>query len=447
MRVLFQMALRNLVQARRRTGLLVAAIGTVTALLVILLSISRGISDNLVDSATTLTSGHVNVGGFYKITTSEPAPIVTEMGELKQFIKENTPGVSYVTDRHRGWGKVVSPTQSVQAGLTGIDLAQEPRFAEKLTLAPESAYIEGASDEVTGDISRLLQPHTAVLFEEQARRLEVRVGDLLTIQTETNGGRTNTVDVTVVGVAEDMGLLSSWVVLVPKETILELYDINEDTTGAIWIYLEDIDKSEETMRHLRTVLVEQGHEVMEHQPLPFYMKFETVAGEDWTGQMLDVTVWRDEVSYLLWVLTAFDSVTWFLVAILVAIIGVGIMNTMWNSVRERTREIGTMRAIGMHRGSVLRLILLEAALLGFISSTLGAIVGAGLSIAINAMEVPVPIDAFKVILLADSFRFSVHSSVLIAAIGVLSVFTTLAAAWPALRAARLRPITAIQHVE
>jgi len=236
-------------------------------------------------------------------------------------------------------------------------------------------------------------------------------------------------------------------VLVPKETILELYDINEDTTGAIWIYLEDIDKSEETMRHLRTVLVEQGHEVMEHQPLPFYMKFETVAGEDWTGQMLDVTVWRDEVSYLLWVLTAFDSVTWFLVAILVAIIGVGIMNTMWNSVRERTREIGTMRAIGMHRGSVLRLILLEAALLGFISSTLGAIVGAGLSIAINAMEVPVPIDAFKVILLADSFRFSVHSSVLIAAIGVLSVFTTLAAAWPALRAARLRPITAIQHVE
>jgi putative ABC transport system permease protein len=201
------------------------------------------------------------------------------------------------------------------------------------------------------------------------------------------------------------------------------------------------------MKHVRKALIDAGHEVMEHQSLPFYMKFETVAGEDWTGQKLDVTVWKDEVSFLLWVLTAFDSVTWFLVAILVVIIAIGIMNTMWNSVRERTREIGTMRAIGMQRSRVLRLILLEAALLGFVASSLGAIVGAGLSIGLNALEVPVPVEAFEVILLADSFRFSVHLSVLVAAVLSLSFFTTLAAAWPALRAARLRPITAIQHVE
>jgi len=414
---------------------------------VILLSISRGISDNLVDSATTLSAGHVNVGGFYKVTTSEPAPIVTDMRALKAFIEENTPGLDYVTDRHRGWGKIVSPTQSIQAGLSGIDLVQEPQFAEKLRLAPQSADVEGGVDEITGDISQLKEPHTAMVFEDQARRLEVRVGDELTIQSETNGGRTNTVDVTIVAVAEDLGLLSNWVVVVPKTTILELYQINENTTGAIWVYLKDIEQAEPTMRHLRKVLIDSGYDVMEHQPLPFYMKFETVAGEDWTGQKLDVTVWKDEVSYLLWVLTAFDTVTWFLVAILVAIIAVGIMNTMWNSVRERTREIGTMRAIGMQRGRVLRLILLEATLLGVIASTLGALGGAGLSIALNAMEIPVPIDAFKVILLADSFRFSVHGSVLIAAVVVLSLFTTMAAVWPALRAARLRPITAIQHVD
>ena len=195
------------------------------------------------------------------------------------------------------------------------------------------------------------------------------------------------------------------------------------------------------------MLAENGYQVMDHEPLPFFMKFESVAGEDWTGQKLDVMVWKDEVSYLLWVLTTFDSVTWFLVAILVAIIAVGIMNTMWNSVRERTREIGTMRAMGMQRGRVLRLILLEAALLGFAASTLGSLVGAGFALGADAMEISVPIEAFKVILLADTFRFSVHAGVLIAAVVVLSMFTTLAAAWPAVRAARLRPITAIQHVD
>ena len=445
--IILRIALRNLIQSRRRTSLLIAAIGTVTAFLVILLSISRGISDNLVDSATTLSAGHVNVAGFYKVTASEPAPIVTNKESLKALIVENTEGIDYVTDRHRGWGKIISSTQSVQAGLTGIDLEQEPRFADQLRLAPESAYYDGGSDEPVGDLTKLSDPNTLMLFEDQARRLGLRVGDLVTIQTETLSGRTNTIDVTLVAVAEDLGLLSSWVAIVPKSTIFELYQLNEDTTGAIWIYLKDINQAEAKMREVRTMLAENGYQVMDHEPLPFFMKFESVAGEDWTGQKLDVTVWKDEVSYLLWVLTTFDSVTWFLVAILVAIIAVGIMNTMWNSVRERTREIGTMRAMGMQRGRVLRLILLEAALLGFAASTLGSLVGAGFALGADAMEISVPIEAFKVILLADTFRFSVHAGVLVAAVVVLSMFTTLAAAWPAVRAARLRPITAIQHVD
>jgi len=53
MGVLLRIAYRNLVQARRRTTLLSLAVGLVTMLLVVLLSISRGIEDNLVKAATT----------------------------------------------------------------------------------------------------------------------------------------------------------------------------------------------------------------------------------------------------------------------------------------------------------------------------------------------------------------------------------------------------------
>src|SRR5262249_52667728 len=134
---------------------------------------------------------------------------------------------------------------------------------------------------------------------------------------------------------------------------------NPDATGAFWVYLKDIDQAESVMNHLREVLTGAGYTLMDHQPAPFFFKFDTVAGEDWVGQKLDLTIWRDEVSFLTWVLTAFDSVTWALAIVLVAIIAVGIMNTLFNAVRERTREIGTLRAIGMRRREVLWMILLE----------------------------------------------------------------------------------------
>ena len=55
--ILVQVALRNLIAARRRTALLGLAIALVTGMLVLLMSMSRGISDNLVQAATTLSPG------------------------------------------------------------------------------------------------------------------------------------------------------------------------------------------------------------------------------------------------------------------------------------------------------------------------------------------------------------------------------------------------------
>ncbi|MDP6931591.1 MAG: FtsX-like permease family protein [Myxococcota bacterium] len=445
--LLLRIAARNLVQARRRTGLLMLAIGLVTSLLVLLLSLSQGVSDNLVRAATTVSAGHVNVAGFYKVTPTETGPIVTEAESLRTFVGEHTPGLTYMTDRLRGWGKLVSHAKTIQAGMSGVDVRSDTRFASTLQLAMESEYVDGGRDEVIGDASGLAERGNIILFADQARRLQLRVGDPVIVQTETSAGRTNTVDLTVVAVARDLGLLSSWVVFLPKEDVRELYQLNEDTTGALWLYLEDIDQAENTMNHLRGELEAAGYALLEHQPLPFFMKFETVTGEDWTGQKIDVTTWEDEVSFLTWVLAAFDAVTWFLVTILVALIAVGIMNTMWNAVRERTREIGTMRAIGMTRGRVMGLILCEALILGATAAALGAGLGAGIALALDAAHIEIPIRAFQTILLADTLHLSVEPSALVSSVLTLTLFTALSALWPAIRASRLRPITALQHVE
>jgi putative ABC transport system permease protein len=447
MRVLLLIAARNLLQARRRTAMLATAIGLVTMMLVLLMAISEGISDNLVQAATTMSGGHVNVAGFYKATPGSAMPLVTDVSKVREIVEKNTPDLDYVIDRQRGWGKLISETDSLQTGVSGIHAAEEDRFFERLQLAKESEYKEGGRDEVLGDPRRLAEPNTVLLFANQAKRLEVTVGDTVTFRTEMAGGRSNTADATVVAVAKDVGLLSSFAVFVPASLCHELYQTGDDVTGAVWVYLHDIDDAEATMKHLREVFAKEGYTVRDHEAAPFFMKFEAVAGEDWVGQQMDITTWKDEVAMLTTVITAFDTVTGFLIAILVVIIAVGITNAMWNAVRERTREVGTMRAIGMRRGRVAALFLIEAVLLGLFATTSGAAAGTLVALAIDAMHIEVPVDAMKAILLSDTIHLVVTPASLAGSIVALTSFTALAALWPSIRAALLRPVIALGHVE
>lgn len=447
MTTLLTIALRNLFQAKIRSGLLVTAIGLVTMALVLLMSLSAGINDNLERGALTMSGGMVTIGGFYKQTPTSAGPLITHVDEIRQVVTENTTNLDYMVDRMRGWGKLVSPTASVQSGLSGIDVDQEERFFDVIQLAAESEYKEGGSDVVYGDPHDLKKPDSVMLFASHAKRLEVGIGDVLTVQIETMGGRTNTTDVTVVAIARDMGLLSSFAVYVPKQTLRDLYQLDEGVSGAVWVYLDDIEESEATMKHLREVFAQKGYRVMDHAEGPFWMKFETAQGEDWTGQKLDLTTWRDEVVFLTWVITAFDTVTGALITLLVGIIGVGILNAMFMAVRERTREVGTMRAIGAQRGYVAMIFLTEALLLGLFATTVGAGLAIVIAYGVDAMKIPVPIDAMKFILLADTVHFKVKVLPVLSAVGMLSAITALSAVWPSIRAAMLRPVIALGHAE
>lgn len=447
MGILFEIAIRNLLQARRRTLFLSLAIGIVTALLIMLSALSAGVSSSVIDTATTLSAGHVNVAGFYKTYPTDSSPIITNQQEVREVVIENTPGLDYVIDRHRGWAKVVSETGSIQVGLTGIDAEQEQVLFESIQLAPRSEYVEGGGPEVEGDLSRLAEPNSALLFASQAEQLGVGVGDMLTVRGEMMRGGANTVDLVVVAVASDVGLLSSFSVFVPTQAILQLYQLQPHTTGAIQVYLDDIDDSDEVAAQLRVALATAGYEVMEPDPRPFYMKFDSVSSEDWVGQRLDITTWEDEVSFLQWILTGLDTISFTLIAILIAIIAIGIMNTMLISVRERTQEIGTLRAIGMSKNRVLAMFMLEAVILGLFATVVGATIGALISIGIDAAEIRVPIDALRAILLSDTVNMKVDLGSMLSSIVILTLFTVLAALWPAVRAARLQPVTAIHKVD
>ena len=418
-------AMRNLLQARRRTALLSSALALVSMLLVLLLSLSQGMSDTIFGSATLLSSGHVNVAGFFKARTTSWAPVVTEAARVRKTVQDNAPGLDHIIDRSRGWGKLVSETRSLQAGLVGIDVGQESRLMAHLQVIPaaDANKLAKGPRPPAGDLHRMGEPDAMILFAGQAERLGVNVGDNVTITVETAGGQTNTATANVVAVVKDIGFLSNFSVFMNRHLLRQLYQQSRDVTGNVMVYLRDPRDAVATMGHLRDALQKEGFALMDHQAQPFFMKFETVASEDWTGQKLDLTTWDDELGALKWSISALDSVSFFLISVLVIMIVVGITNSMWISVRERTQEIGTLRSMGMARSRVWLMFMTEAALLGFGATTVGACAGAGVAMLVNLAAIPISKEAIRLILMSDTLHLSVRPSQILLAVGSFTCVT------------------------
>ncbi len=429
----FAIAFRNLVQHTRRTLFLGGAIAAVTMLLVLLAGLSTGIRETMIETATTLSTGHLNVGGFFKVTAGQAAPVVTSYEKIEDIVRREVPETDFLVQRGRGWAKVVSDTGSEQLGVNGIDVRHEPKFASVLQI-------------VSGKLDDLAEPGTALIFDNQAEKLGVKVGDALTYSAPTTRGTNNTIDVRVVAIAKSLGLLSSWTTFVPIQTLRTLYQLRPDATGVVQIMLKPaaVDHVNEIAARLRTTLEKSGYRVMDADPRAFWMKFQSVSREDWTGQKLDVTTWEDEISFITWTLKALQGLTFVLITILLGIVVVGIMNTMWIAIRERTREIGTLRAIGMQRGAVAWMFLLESLMLGLFGTVAGAIAGFAIAAALNGAQIHVGTGA-QFILMSDHVKLAVHGGLLVFAVVLITIITGLAALYPSLRAARLRPVVAMSH--
>ena len=424
---------RNLLQHRRRNLFLGAAIAAVAALIVLFLGLVAGIRGAMMESATTVMCGHVNVGGFFKITSGTSAPLVTDWPRVLEDVRRLVPELDYATIRGRGYVKAISDSESMDLVISAIQIGNERRFRKVVEV-------------VEGSLDGLTQPNTILLSEKQAERLKVKVGDALTLSAPTARGVNNTMDVRVVGVMRSVGVLSSIFAFVPEESLRRLYQLNERTTGAIHLYLKDPDASPQVMSRLIGDLRAAGYRVMDHDPQPYWMKLMTkVNSEDWTGQKLDVTTWQDEVSFLDTMLKIVSGLATILVSVLLFIVVIGIMNTLWIAIRERTREIGTLRAIGMQRRKVAWLFLLEAGLLAFVGATVGVLVGWGVSALVNAAQVRVN-EGLQMLISQDRLTVVVRPGMLVLAVVGITALTAIGALLPAVRAARLRPVTAMHHI-
>ncbi|HLD75443.1 MAG TPA: FtsX-like permease family protein, partial [Candidatus Norongarragalinales archaeon] len=109
--------------------------------------------------------------------------------------------------------------------------------------------------------------------------------------------------------------------------------------------------------------------------------------------------------------------------------GIGVANTMFMSVLERTKEIGTLKAIGLRDGTILKMFLVESAAIGLVGGLIGILLSYVLSFLLLLANIPSLITPE---LVALGLVFS-------AGIGILSGLI------PARNASKLQPVEALRY--
>ena len=119
-------------------------------------------------------------------------------------------------------------------------------------------------------------------------------------------------------------------------------------------------------------------------------------------------------------------------AIIVLVGGASIANYMYANVFERRREIGTLMAMGAGSGLILRMFLLKALLLGLAGGVIGYAAGTALAVGLGPRLAHVPVLPMPILVAW--------------AVGISVAIALVASYFPARRAARLDPSTALQEV-
>lgn len=215
----------------------------------------------------------------------------------------------------------------------------------------------------------------------------------------------------VSGVLAEMGTVASGIspddaIFIPYETGIK-YLTGKSISPTITIVADDVDEVENIMEEAQQVLAEiYGDNVV------FTMSD--------AGSKMEAASKSNETLTLL--LMAMATIV-FIVG------GIGIMNVLFVSVKERTNEIGILKAIGCDRKDILIEFLLEASCISLVGAVLGVLVSLGITPIIESFSVRV--------------ELSVWGGVLSLLFGVLT--GTIFGFYPAFKASRLIPVVALNH--
>lgn len=429
-------ALRNLNRQKKRTFLLGGAIAFGIMIVTVINGFTGSFVRNVAENFSNLFAGHIFIEGVEKDEEGKTTTIIRNDEQIRETIAEENIPARFLTRRTEFRGTLLFQGESVSQNIVGAEWNEESFFRERLVL-------------MEGDFSRLVEdPRGIIISREIADLLKVELGDRILVRNRTITGQQNVGEFNLVGVSHDPGLFGALSAYANMCYVNELLDIACDEYKTLGIMLPDLSMIDEYADPLYEALsaeLDMFERSMEEgdDRNPVEAMFDRSDEETWEGTRYRFYTLNDVLSEADQIVRILNTAGIVILLILFVIIMVGIANTFRMIMIERTKEIGTMRALGMQRPSVQSLFLLEALLLA-LGGAVAGLAAAGIIMFVLSrifwgLETPLYIllkngyMTFRLIPLQMLLHFS-----------IVAALTVVAAFFPARKAAQMHPVDALR---
>jgi putative ABC transport system permease protein len=407
-----KIALRNILKNKRRSFVTLLAISIgYTAV-----SVFRGYTDNTYEGLRTSAIrgeglGHLTIykAGWIEKGKIDPDKYMFSREDIKRItdIAEEEKDVLLATPQLHLSGLVSN------GNISTIFLAQGVIPRDDKTIKGTWA----AFRPVRGNVLDEKKPYGVEMAEDLARHLDVGPGADGVVMASTLDGQMNAMDIQISGIYDSgSDATNDKYMRVPFSFAQSLYDTEK--ADRIVVLLDDWKKTEQARTRLQGRLSR-------------------------AGLKCEIKTWNELSLFYSKVKGMFDMIFMFLFSIVFIIVVMSTVNTMGMAVLERTREIGTLRALGLKRRGVSFLFAIEGSLLGLIGSILGVMLNVAVWAVIRAVEptyippgvsTPVPLIVNLV------------PQTMVGLMIFLILLSLTAAILPARRAARQNVVDALGHV-
>lgn len=358
MRALIRIAARNLIKNGRRSFFTIFAISLGYAAVNVFGSFTNYMFTGLKDAYIYgQANGHLTVfkRGFLTEGKLDPAGflITQEVRQEIERILVEIPQVLLVTPQLYISGLI----SNGEVSTIFVGIGRVPSDVQ--AIQNKAGGLGRRSDRGGGSLRDDL-PYGIGLSSGLADQLNRKEDSDVIVMSPTVFGQINALDAHVLQVFDAPSeALNDKLVLAPLTFVQSLYETT--SVDRLTVLLEHTNQTEE----IRTQLVER----LSRQ-----------------GLDVEIKTWEELASFYSKVKKMFDLIFLFLFGIVFIIATMSVINTISMTVMERTREIGTMRALGLKRRGILVLFTIESAFMGILGSGVGFLLTAGCRLIVNTLR-------------------------------------------------------------
>lgn len=412
--MLFKLAVRNVFRHTRRTLITAFAISIGLTFMILIDSLFGGIENQSIRNILETDNSELVVyprGVFENRFLFPLDSIIEDASALSEKLVKENPEVSSATPRLRFSSMVIGPQAELFAFGVGIDPVKDQQVFKLKNYISAGRFLKEKGDLVIGS--------------GLAKELDVKVGDLLLVQTRSRRGVNDVREYEISGILNTSNpMINSNALFI---SLAEAQEILEAPGAASEIDLHVKGKPRDTDR-----LNNLGAKIRKD----YGDSFETYTWYDLNSGLFEIAGQKQSIGYLI-----------ALIVIVIAL--VGIVNTMLLSIYERIPELGTMRAMGFTKGDIRWMMLMEGSFIGFLGGLFGVLMG--LAVVTYMTEVGIDLTAmmgdFKMPMPMDlRFRGEYNFDYMTFTFFLGWVISTLITLIPTRKATKIEPSEALRHV-